>query len=68
MHVLQDLPETKEAAASFDFSADDIGDYLNDVLAVYDRDFADIEFLTGDNAYVNGALCTKIDNWILRNK
>ena len=65
---VQDLPDTKEAAASFGFSADDIGDYLHDVLALYDRDFANIEFLTGDNAYVNGALCTKIDNWILRNK
>ena len=65
---VQDLPETVEAAASFGFTADDIGDYLFDVLASYDRDFSSLEFLTGDNAYVNGALCTKIEAWIYRNK
>ena len=52
---VQDLPETVEAAASFGFTADDIGDYLFDVLASYGHDFSSLEFLTGDNAYVNGA-------------
>ena len=65
---VQDLPETVEAAASFGFTADDIGDDLFDVLASYDRDFSALEFLTGDNAYVNGALCTKIETWIFRSK
>jgi len=65
---VQDLPETVEAAASFGFTADDIGDYLFDVLASYGHDFSSLEFLTGDNAYVNGALCTKIEAWIYRNK
>ena len=44
--------ETAEAAASFGFTADDIGDYLFDVLASYDHDFSSLEFLTGDNSYV----------------
>lgn len=65
---VQDLPESVEAAAAFGFTADDIGDYLFDVLASYDRDFCALEFLTGDNAYVNGALCTKIEAWIHRSK
>ena len=65
---VQDLPETVEAAASFGFTADDIGDYLFDVLASYGHDFSSLEFLTGDNAYVNGALCTKIEAWVYRNK
>jgi hypothetical protein len=65
---VQDLPETVEASASFGFTADDIGDYLFDVLASYGHDFSSVEFLTGDNAYINGALCTKIEAWIYRNK
>lgn len=65
---VQDLPESIEAASSFGFTADDIGDYLFDVLTLYGRDFLALEFLTGDNAYVNGALCTKIELWIFRNK
>ena len=65
---VQDLPETNDAAASFGFTADDIGDYIFDALASYGHDFSSVEFLTGDNAYINGALCTKIEAWIYRNK
>ena len=65
---VQDLPETNDAAASFGFTADDIGDYIFDALASYGHDFSSVEFLTGDNAYVNGALCTKIEGWIYLNK
>ena len=61
---VQDLPEGEAAAASFGFAAEDIGDYVFDVLAKYDRDFSAIEFMTGDNAYVNSRLCNLISDWL----
>ena len=63
---VQELPDNPESAANFGFTAEDIGDYFFDVLALYDRDYACIEFVTGDNAYVNSAFCTKLEAWILR--
>ena len=54
---VQDLPEGEEAAKGFGFAAEDIGDYLFDVLAKYDRDYSAIQFMTGDNAYVDSRLC-----------
>jgi len=50
---VQDLPETAEAAQSFGFAADDIGDYLYDVLELYNRQYTAIEFLTGDKTFVS---------------
>ena len=47
-------------ASTFGFSADDIGDYMIDVLAEYNRKLSDIEFLTGDNCAVNQSLAEKI--------
>ena len=38
------------------------------MLADYDRDFTAIEFLTGDNAYVNGRLADLISKWLLTHK
>jgi hypothetical protein len=61
---VQDLPEGEAAAATFGFAAEDIGDYMFDVLAKYDRDFSAIEFMTGDNAYVNSRLCNLISDWL----
>jgi hypothetical protein len=61
---VQDLPETEEAKKSFGFAAEDIGDYLFDVLALYDRDFTSVEFASGDNAYVNGKLMKLMSDWI----
>ena len=54
---VQDLPEGEEAVKGFGFAAEDIGDYLFDVLAKYDRDYSAIQFMTGDNAYVDSRLC-----------
>lgn len=65
---VQDLPENAEEAASFGFTAEDIGDYLSDILICYGHDLSSIEFLTGDNAYVNDALCSKIEAWLFRQK
>jgi len=65
---VQDLPETEEAKQTFGFAAEDIGDYLFDVLAVYNRDFSSVEFASGDNAYVNGRLIKLMSNWILEKK
>jgi hypothetical protein len=67
---VQDLPDGViiENADAFGFSADDIGDYLFDALSRYDRSFEAIEFLSGDNCSVNGALADKISAWILREK
>lgn len=58
---LQDLPDgvVIENADAFGFGADDVGDYLLDVLSRYDRGFEAIEFLSGDNCSVNGALADK---------
>jgi hypothetical protein len=61
---VQDLPEGEAAAATFGFAAEDIGDYVFDVLAKYERDFPAIEFMTGDNAYVNSRLCNLISDWL----
>jgi hypothetical protein len=67
---VQDLPDEElgEDAEDFGFSADDIGDYLFDVVDSYGKGFDSIEFLAGDNAYVNGALCDKLQAWLLANK
>ena len=67
---VQDLPdeEAGEDAGDFGFTADDIGDYLFDVLESYGKCFECIEFMSGDNAYVNGALCDKLQNWLKVNK
>ena len=35
---------------------------------IYGYDFEAIEFITGDNAYVNQSLCTKIEAWLFREK
>lgn len=63
---VQDLPDEDigENANSFGFSAEDLGDYLFDVLASYDRSFESIEFFTGDNCSVNKALADKIEVWL----
>jgi len=67
---VQDLPDEElgEDAEDFGFSADDIGDYLFDVLESYGKGFDSIEFLSGDNAYVNSALCNKLQVWLQENK
>lgn len=65
---VQDIPLNAEEANSFGFTAEDIGDYIFDVLEFYGLDFEAIEFITGDNAYVNQSLCTKIEDWLLREK
>lgn len=65
---VQDLPSNAKEANDFGFTAEDIGDYIYDVLQFYGLDFEAIEFITGDNAYVNQSLCTKIQEWLLREK
>ncbi len=65
---VQDLPSNAEEANAFGFTAEDIGDYIFDILEMYGRDFEAIEFVTGDNAYVNQSLCTKIEAWLSRVK
>ena len=51
---VQDIPESEIASASFGFAAEDIDDYIFDVLARNGRTYESIEFMVGDNAYVNG--------------
>lgn len=67
---VQDLPDgvVVENADYFGFGADDIGDYIFDVLAQYDRCFDHIEFICGDNCSVNGALVDKISDWLVRER
>jgi len=65
---VQDLPSNAKEANDFGFTAEDIGDYIFDILQFYGLDFEAIEFITGDNAYVNQSLCTKIQDWLRREK
>lgn len=65
---VQDLPSNAKEANDFGFTAEDIGDYIYDVLQSYGLDFEAIEFITGDNAYVNQSLCTKIQDWLRRKR
>jgi len=65
---VQDLPSNDTEANDFGFTAEDIGDYIFDTLQIYGYDFEAIEFITGDNAYVNQSLCTKIEDWLHREK
>ena len=46
------------------FTAEDIGDYFFDVLESYGRTYADIEFISGDNASVNGRLADLLQSWL----
>ena len=65
---VQDLPSNSTEASDFGFTAEDIGDYIFDTLQIYGYDFEAIEFITGDSAYVNQSLCTKIEDWLHREK
>jgi hypothetical protein len=65
---VQDLSDGEVLLNTFGFSADDIGDYIFDVLSRYDREFQHIEFLCGDNCAVNGLLSDKISAWLSREK
>jgi len=50
-----ELPEEghEDEADDFGFAAEDVGDILFDVLALYQKSFANLLFLSGDNASVN---------------
>jgi hypothetical protein len=50
---VQDLPTNSDEAKDFGFTAEDLGDYIYDVLQRYGKDWQSIEFITGDNAAVN---------------
>ena len=59
---VQDIPSKAEEANDFGFTVEDIGDFIYDALHFYGLDFETIEFITGDNAYANQSLCTKIED------
>ena len=65
---VQDIPASAKEAENFGFAVEDIGDYLYDTLRFYGLDLEAVEFVTGDNAYVNKSLCAKIEEWLLREK
>ena len=50
---VQDIPSNAEEANNFGFTAEDIGDYIFDVLQFYGLDFEAIEFMSGDNLWLN---------------
>ena len=66
--IVADIPETVVEAEAFGFSAEDIGDLLNDVLNRFDRSYESIEFLSGDNTNVNPRLANLISDWLLRER
>ena len=61
---VQDLPSNDNETNDFGFTAEDLGDYIFDILGMYGYDFEAIEFITGDNSYVNQSLYTKIEDWL----
>ena len=61
---VQDLPDTVEVGNEFGFAAEDIGDYVRDVLNRYNRDWDCIEFISGDNCSTNHRLATLLTNWL----
>jgi hypothetical protein len=67
---VQDLPDEAlgEDAEDFGFTAEDIGDYVLDVLQKYNKSYENIEFISGDNASVNQRLCDLIKVWLRREK
>ena len=56
---VQNLP-TEE----FGFTAEDIGDYLLDVLEGYNRTFDAVQFIFADNVSVNGPLCDLLSQFL----
>lgn len=65
---VQDLPTDAAEINEIGFTAEDIGDYLYDVLSKYNKEFDCIEFIVGDNASVNRLLANRIKEWLLKNK
>ena len=65
---VQDLPTDADSISDIGFTAEDIGDYLYDVLKKYNRGFEAIEFIVGDNASVNRLLANRIKEWLQKNK
>ena len=65
---VQGIPKTAADAEDFGFTAEDIGDYIYDVLSSYSRSFDAIEFICGDNASVNRRLSQLIKAWWLSQK
>jgi hypothetical protein len=61
---VQDLPATNEDVESFGFAAEDIGDYLFDVLANYNRTYDALQFICADNAAVNGRLSYLLSQYL----
>ncbi len=61
---VQDLPLDVAEAESFGFTAEDIGDYFSDVLRTYDKTYDSIQFITADNAAVNGRLCQLLTEYL----
>ncbi|MDP3780655.1 MAG: hypothetical protein Q8Q69_05650 [Nitrosopumilaceae archaeon] len=62
---VQSLPDEDDGNDyDFGFTAEDIGDYISDVLSSYGKTFLSIEFLCGDNAPVNLKLCNLITEYL----
>ena len=65
---VQDIPTEEDEINEIGFTAEDIGDYVFDVLARYNKGFDAIEFIVGDNASVNRLLANRIMEWLKTNK
>ncbi len=63
---VQDLPENGESSEDFGFTAEDIGDCLNQLLTDMGRTWQSVEFLSGDNTSVNPRLANLVTDFILR--
>ena len=61
---VQDLPSDTTEAEGFGFTAEDIGDYLFDILQGYNRTFDAVQFISADNAAVNGRLCDLLSQFL----
>lgn len=63
---VQPSPIDAVESRNFGFTAADIGDYLFDVLARYDKSYESLEFMCGDNAAVNQSLCNLLTSKVGR--
>ena len=62
--AVPELTETAEEAEEFGFTAEDIGDVINDILLRVNKGFENLEFIKGDNTSVNPRLANLVTRYL----
>ena len=63
---VQDFPQIGESTGDFGFTAEDIGDCMNQILTEMGRSWQAVEFLSGDNTAVTPRLANLVSDFLLR--